>query len=173
MLKNYLVSAFRNLKKYPVNSVINITGLAIGITFFVLLMTYIRDELTYDHFHPKADNIYMLTASLHNGTPSVSSSPILAQVLSSEYPGIEQTIRFWKSDLPVLRGENINIQDVGFADPGIFDLLAFTLQQGDAAQAIDTLSKVVSTYPYYGTKIFRRYESPGANVKHTPWSRET
>lgn len=153
MLKNYLKTAIRNIKKYPVYSFINITGLAIGITFFILLITYIRDEVTYDRFHPKAERIYMTTASLHGGEAHVSSSPILARVLSAEYPGIDQAVRFWKSSLPVLRDNNINIQDVAFADPGFFDLFSFPLQQGQTGPAAAALSQVVLT-PTMAQKYF-------------------
>lgn len=153
MLQNYLTTAFRNLKKFPVYSVINITGLAIGITFFVLLTTYVRDEMTYDRFHPQADHIYMVTAGMHGRDAVASSSPMLAQVLTDEYPGIGRTVRFWKNTLPVQRADNINTQDVAFADPAFFEMFAFPLQLGSAAQALSKPSQIVLT-PAMAQKYF-------------------
>jgi len=58
MLRNYLKIALRNLKKQKVFSFINLFGLTIGLTSFLLIALYLFDELTYDRFHKKADSIY-------------------------------------------------------------------------------------------------------------------
>lgn len=58
MFRNYLQVAFRNLIKNPVPAIINIAGLVIGMTAFVLLIQYIRFELSYDNFHEKSDRIF-------------------------------------------------------------------------------------------------------------------
>jgi ABC-type antimicrobial peptide transport system permease subunit len=61
MLKHYLTVAFRNLRKYKSQSVISIIGLAVGFTCFALASLWIRYEMTYDHFHKKADRIYTVS----------------------------------------------------------------------------------------------------------------
>src|SRR5215218_2715800 len=58
MLKNYFKIAWRNLMKNKVFSFINIFGLTIGLTSFLLIALYIFDELTFDSFHKNANNIY-------------------------------------------------------------------------------------------------------------------
>jgi len=58
MLKNYFKSAVRNLLKHKIFSFINITGLTIGLTSYILIALFIFDELTYDRDHQNADNIY-------------------------------------------------------------------------------------------------------------------
>ena len=58
MIKNYFKIAWRNLMKNKVFSFINIFGLTIGLTSFLLIALYIFDELTSDAFHKNADNIY-------------------------------------------------------------------------------------------------------------------
>ena len=58
MIKNYFKIAWRNLMKSKVFSFINIFGLTIGLTSFLLIALYIFDELTFDAFHKNADNIY-------------------------------------------------------------------------------------------------------------------
>jgi putative ABC transport system permease protein len=58
MLLNYLKIAFRNLIKNPGYSSINIIGLGIGLSCFIIIMTYIRYEVNFDQFHEKADRTY-------------------------------------------------------------------------------------------------------------------
>ena len=58
MIRNYLKIAWRNLVKNKAFSIINITGLAIGLSCFLLIALYVLDELSYDRFYPDADAGY-------------------------------------------------------------------------------------------------------------------
>src|SRR5688500_4225074 len=96
MLKNYLLVAWRNIRKQPVFSVINIAGLAIGLTAFWLIALYIGDELSYDRYHANASRIYRVAqhaswkeSSYHL---AVTSAPF-APAMKSEYPEIEDAVR--------------------------------------------------------------------------------
>jgi putative ABC transport system permease protein len=60
MLKNYIKIAFRNLIRYRAYTFINIFGLAIGIICCLLILVYVQDELSYDRYHEKADQIYRI-----------------------------------------------------------------------------------------------------------------
>ena len=62
MLKNYLKVALRTLQRNKLFSIINITGLAIGLTCVVLLVLWIQDEVSYDQFHKDIDRIYLTAA---------------------------------------------------------------------------------------------------------------
>ena len=62
MFKNYLKIAVRNLLKYKTYSIINVSGLAIGIACCLLILLYIQDELSYDRFHDNADQIYRVAS---------------------------------------------------------------------------------------------------------------
>ena len=61
MLKNYFKIALRNLLNNKTYSLINISGLAIGIACFMLIYLFVKDELSYDRFNSKANRIYRLT----------------------------------------------------------------------------------------------------------------
>ena len=61
MLKNLLLTAFRNLKKNPFFSLLNILGLAIGMTVFLLIAQYVKYERSYEHFIPNRKNIYRVS----------------------------------------------------------------------------------------------------------------
>lgn len=157
MFKNYFKIAFRNLKKQKVYSIINITGLAIGITFFILLISYVREELTYDRFHTKADKIHMLTVGFRGPPDAVASSPILAEVLKSEYPEILQTVRLWESEQTIRYDNKIFNQNVAFTDPEFFDVFTFPLKAGNPFQVLDNPSKVVLSpemaHKFFGDQI--------------------
>ncbi|MCD4729861.1 MAG: ABC transporter permease [Bacteroidales bacterium] len=60
MLKNYITIAFRNLFRQKRYSIINISGLAIGLAAFILIVLHVVNELSYDKFHDKADRIYRI-----------------------------------------------------------------------------------------------------------------
>ena len=61
MFKNYFNTALRGLKKNKLFSVINIGGLSLGLACCMLILLYVKDELSYDHFHEKKDQIFQLT----------------------------------------------------------------------------------------------------------------
>jgi putative ABC transport system permease protein len=61
MFRNYFKIAWRNIRKHKLYSIVNITGLAIGITSCILIGLYIWSELQYDKFHSKAHRIARVT----------------------------------------------------------------------------------------------------------------
>ncbi|MEE9170833.1 MAG: ABC transporter permease, partial [bacterium] len=63
MFRNFLKIAIRNFVKHKVYSLINISGLAIGMASVILIGLYIQDELSYDRYHKNADRIYRFTKS--------------------------------------------------------------------------------------------------------------
>ncbi|MEO9477991.1 MAG: ABC transporter permease, partial [Cyclobacteriaceae bacterium] len=66
MFKNYIKVAYRNFLRHKVYSAINISGLAIGLTCFLLIFLYIRDELSFDKMHSKSDRIYRLVENFES-----------------------------------------------------------------------------------------------------------
>ena len=68
MLKNYFLTAWRNLRRNPFYSVINISGLAIGLAVGMLILLWVQDESSYDGFHQHAPNIYKINSHIGTGT---------------------------------------------------------------------------------------------------------
>src|SRR6185436_9377515 len=101
MLKNYLKIAIRNLWKNKVFSFINIAGLAIGLSCFLLIALYVSDELSYDRYNDKADRIYRVNSDIRFGGTelklAVCSDPMGA-TLKKDYPQVEEFVRFYNSD---------------------------------------------------------------------------
>jgi len=99
MLKHYLIIAFRNLWKYKTQNIISIIGLAVGFVCFAFSALWIRYEMSYDNFHPKADRIYKVNVALFkwNTVESGNSDVIqdgvsfaLANWLKLNIPEIEE-----------------------------------------------------------------------------------
>ncbi len=145
LIANDLKIASRNIRKHKIFSIINITGLAIGLAFFILLISYVRDEWSYDRFHKKSPWIYMTTVSMLNNPPGAASAPILAQTLQAEFPEIRNAVRYWLTSQAVKSDTVIQNQDLALADPAFFSLFDFPLRSGTLDQALDAPNKVVLT----------------------------
>ena len=96
MFKKFSPLAFRNLLRHKGFTLLNITGLAAGLTCFIFIASWIEDELSYDTFNSKADRIVRVVSK--STTPSetfeqaVTAAP-LANALKTDFPEIEQTVR--------------------------------------------------------------------------------
>ena len=96
MIKNYFNTAIRNLRRNKTYAFINISGMAIGLTAFWLIVLYIADEFSYDRYHQKADRIYRVAhhAKWDKGDLHLAvTSPPFAPALKEAYPEIEQATR--------------------------------------------------------------------------------
>ncbi|MFO7446714.1 MAG: ABC transporter permease [Ignavibacteriaceae bacterium] len=153
MLKNYLKIAFRNLVRYKAYSVINISGLAIGITCFMLIYLFIKDELSYDKFHSKADRIYRVTERIDaDGQGENSSSnpfPVMKAMLN-DYPHlIEEGVRLFNFQQPTLtleyKDQKFNESKIFFADSTFFKVFDFPLAVGDKNTVLAKPNSVVLT----------------------------
>src|SRR6218665_3491792 len=149
MIRNYLKIAWRNLLKNKTFSLINISGLAIGFSSFILIGFYVVDELSYDKFHEKADRIYRLEADIRFGGTdlrlAVSADPAGA-VLKKDYPEVEQYVRFYTSEGSkfVKKGnEYITENDVAYADSTLFDVFTLPLIAGNPKTALDQPNTMV------------------------------
>ena len=145
LVANDIKITARNIKKHRVFSLINITGLAVSLAFFILLISYVRDEWNYDRFHAKASRIYMTTVEMMNESPAAVSAPILAEPLQAEFPEIVSVVRYWCTSQAVKSGGIIQNQDLALADTGFFSLFNFPFLSGRPDRAIDAPNQVVLT----------------------------
>ncbi len=127
MIKNYLKIAIANIYKSKVYSLISISSLAVGIAVCILLLLYVADELSYDRYNEKSDNIYRLCQEVHP-----YQSPGAARLLSNNLPEIKNSAR-------ILPRDNINVQfedkrfredKVAWVDPALVDIFSFNFIAG-------------------------------------------
>ena len=149
MYRNYLAIAFRHLYKRKFYTIINITGLAIGLAAGLLITLYVLDELSYDRFHERADRIYRVTTEIDfNGNLSAiaSTNYHVGEVIDDEIPEIETTLRVQQ-----LREQNIKVDDEIYSpktlavDSNFFQFFTFPLKEGNPATALDEPSSIVLT----------------------------
>lgn len=149
MIKNYLKIAFRNLWRHKAFSFINIMGLTVGITAFFLIFLYVKFEMSYDSFHPKADRIYRIVADLKTPTETINGDKpawAVSPHLKMDFPEVEASVRVSNASLLVRKGD-IKFQEDNslFADSSFFNVFGFKLLRGDPKTALkDQLSIVFS-----------------------------
>lgn len=159
MLKNYFKIAVRNLLRQRVYSLINISGLAIGMACCLFILLYVRDELSYDCHHPHADRIYRVgldaAVSGEDIHAAVTAAP-LAAALAAEYPEVEAATRLYKANRVLINHENRKFYEEKFlwADSTVFQVLSLPLLRGDEATALNGPHKIVLTssaaHKYFG-----------------------
>src|SRR5580765_141537 len=129
MFKNYLKVALRHLWKNKAFSAINIIGLSAGLAVCLLIVLYVKDELSYDKHYAQAENIYRLDADIFfNGTQFTSAvcpAP-LAPTLMKDYPGIVQYARTRDFGDIRIKKDNQNIlnHNAVFADSTFFQVFS-------------------------------------------------
>lgn len=150
MIKNYLKIAFRNLWKRKGFSAINITGLAIGLATCLLIMLFVLDELSYDRFNKKADRIYRVDGDIKFGGNhfilAVAPDP-MGPTLKKDFPQVEQYVRFRSNGGFLVKKGNENVQEdnVVYADSTLFDVFTLPMVDGNAAAALRQPNTVVIT----------------------------
>ena len=146
MFKNFLKTALRNLTRNKVYSFINIFGLAIGVSVFIIISLFIHSELQYDQFNKKIDNIYRLDRD-DWGILGTAYGP----EVKSKFPEVEEFTRFCLNShsQPLITFENsdkeIKVSNFTFADPQVFDVFSFNFIKGDPETALIDPYTVVLT----------------------------
>lgn len=151
LFKNYIVTALRNLRKHKVFSLINISGLAIGLSIFILGHLFLAFNNSFDNFHKNADRIHGIVQVVSSSNQVEEHSAIIpapfVPAMSSEFPEIKDSVRFYKSPRVMVKyGEkNIPENKVFFADPNFFTFFTFDMVLGDPETALDELNAMVLT----------------------------
>ena len=148
MLKNYLKVTLRNIGKHKAYSLINISGLAIGMAACVLILLYVQDEISFDTYHEKGANIYrvILDAAVMDQTiETTNTSAPMARVLVEEYPEVLDAIRFNEAGRVLISYEDQKFYEERFywADSTVFDIFTFPLVQGNPKTALTKPNTVV------------------------------
>ncbi len=147
MLRNNITSAFRNLFKKKSFSILNIAGLAVGITCAALIFLWVEDEVTYNYYFTNRDNIYqvMTNQTYDAETFTFASTPgLLGPALQKEIPGINETARAtWGQRSALTKGEKSLNADGIMVDSSFFKILNFEFIKGNAANPFESLYSIV------------------------------
>lgn len=141
MFKNYLKIAIRNIRRHKGYSLINIFGFAVGIACCLLILLFVRHELSYDRYHEDKERIYRIAQDVQTPTSNrlfSAVSPMVAPTLMAEYPQVETAARLIPAGRPLVRRREKNIYQEGFmfADENLFDILTIPFLRGTKEGAL-------------------------------------
>ena len=157
MIKSYLILAIRNLLKRKIYSLINILGLAMGIGACVVILIYVKFELSYDNFHHNGDRIFRTVSTYYNGTELRGVYPLSdfkqGPALLSEFPDIKSYVRtHYVHGGAVVSNEfnsgnaiRFNEYNMQYADSSFFDIFTYDVIEGDLRTALDNPTSMVIT----------------------------
>src|ERR1700733_1645782 len=165
MLKNYLKIAFRNIIRHRAYSLINISGLAIGMASSILILLWVQDELSYDRFHKNADQIYRITVSASGFNAAVNPAG-MPSGLQAEMPQIKNTVRLShiSTDLFEVGTRKFEEKRVFYADSTFLEVFSFPLVKGDATTALQRPDAVLVTEDM-AKKYFGSQDALGKTLK--------
>jgi putative ABC transport system permease protein len=157
MIRSYIKTAFRSLKKNKGFTILNVLGLSVGLATCLLIIFYVVNEFSYDRYNTNADRIYRISEDAKlNGNQIISAAteaPLLG-VLKSSFPEIEKTARIIptsalyssRQKYYIRKGDN-NIQEknVVFAESGLFDVFTLPMIDGNPSTSLSEPNSAVIT----------------------------
>ncbi len=150
MIRNYILIAWRNLIRYRFFTLINITGLAIGLAACWILGLYVYHETSYDKYFDKSERLYRVvnTASWSGGNLNLApTSAPFGPVLAKDYEEVESMTRIVTDGNNTLEtnGARFDIKSLFIADPSFFQLFSYHFLAGDPGTALNAPEGLVLT----------------------------
>src|SRR5690349_12644410 len=148
MFRNYVTVAVRNLVRNKLYSIINIGGLAVGLAACLLILLFVRDELSYDEWLPNADRIASTEVTFFvpgreklefAGAPG-PMKPALEKAFSSD---VVRAVRLFDDEPPVKIGDRQFIGDITYVDPGFFEVFDLPMVSGQREAALANNASVI------------------------------
>ena len=168
MFSNYLKIAFRHIRRHKLYTIINVTGLSIGMACSLLILLFAYGELTIDNFHENVDRIYRVGSTMVDSENELSTAltPIpLANDLANE-PDVSEAACMTHSNRISIRyrDEWNTAEPMIYASPSFFNIFSFTFVQGSRSKALKDPNSMVLT-DRLAKKIFKQ-ENPIGKTLH-------
>ncbi len=165
MFAHYMKSALRSLKRDRQFGIINILGLAVALTAAILILLFIRDELSYDQWGPETPNLYRLEGSLFNQDGSTEHTAVspgrMRDALANDFSSDIRVISRVYNEGHLFKHENeAFIDTVSYVDPGFFEIFDVPLVAGDR-QAVFTDNSSILLTEAMATKYFGESDPVG------------
>ena len=148
MFKNYFKIAFRNIQRNKIYSFINIAGLSLGLACAMLIILYVKDEVSFDRFHKNGNNIYRIASIMQFGGEEKKlgitgflQGPRFTQNVS----GIKSFVRLQGGRQDFKKGTDIQSQDILYADSTFFSVFSFPLLSGNPVTCLTEPHTIVLT----------------------------
>jgi putative ABC transport system permease protein len=143
MFKNYLLSTIRHITKRKGFSILNVLGLSIGLSASLLILQYVKDELSFDNFHPNGENIYRVKYDYYKDGQRVFECATafnnIAATLKTDYPEVENVCRLYlRYGGGIVQHEDVSMKEnnVFIADQSFLEMFSFPFVAGDRTTAL-------------------------------------
>ncbi len=146
MFKNYFKTAWRNIIRHKAYSILNISGLAIGMACSIFILLWVQNELSYDRFNTNAKEIYRLTCNAEDFKAAVSPAG-MGEGLQSEMPEIKSTVRISKPSTELLEAgtKKFEEKNIFYADSNFLQMFSFKLLKGNRNTALQNPDGILIT----------------------------
>lgn len=171
MFRNYFKTAYRNLFRHKGFTIINIAGLALGLTACLLIGLFVHDELQYDKFLPEGERVYRVyndISAQEAGSVLAVVPPMFGTTLEESIPEVDKVVR-----ILMLQFDANNLVEVGeksiyekgrfFADPEFFEIFQLPFKYGSPEKALDDPSSVVIS-DAFSERVFGDIDPVGKKV---------
>ena len=150
MIKNYFKTAFRNLLQNKVYSFINIAGLSLGLACVMLIILYVKDEVSYDRFHKNAGQVFQVVRKLVNNDGSYFASDAYTGYpqgpgFATSIPEINGFTRLQNGQRDMKKGTDVQSQPVLYVDSNFLSIFSFPLLEGNPKTALLQRHSIVIT----------------------------
>lgn len=157
MFKNFLKITFRNLFKNKTYTLINLSGLSIGMACIILVLIWVENELSYDRFFKNSDNIHLVLQGFDNSY-STSTSELMAPQLRVDFPEVTDATEYgYVNEDFLFKYKNNSFNEyVAFTDSRFFNIFNFPFIEGNRTTALSSPNSLVVTESfakkYFGGK---------------------
>ena len=149
MIKNYFKIALRNIKRNSTYSILNISGMAIGMASAILILLWVQDEWSYDRQFKNADNLYRVIENQNPSggevTPLGVAPGALTTALKEEYPEIIRTSKFNSWPEAFKKGDEVIDEILATVDKDFLEMFNIGFVQGAMENALNGPHDVVIT----------------------------
>ncbi|MGD2099389.1 MAG: ABC transporter permease [Desulfobacterales bacterium] len=168
MFCNYFKIALRNIRRQKLYTIINVTGLSIGVATSIVILLFAYEELTSDKSHKNVDQIYRVYTILEDNEktlPAALTPSAVAEALKKDYPEISDAVCVARigGDLIRYRNQWNTAETIYYTYPSFFDIFSFTFLQGKRTNALSDPHSIVLTESL-AKKIFKQEEPIGKKL---------
>jgi putative ABC transport system permease protein len=137
MFKNYLLTSFRNIAMRKGFSLLNVLGLSIGLAASILILQYVKDELSFDDFHKNSSRIYRVQFNAYRNGEEIfqcaTAFPKVAPMMKTDFPEVEDATRLYlRYGGEVIRYQDVSIKEDNLfqAEQNLFSIFSYPIVEG-------------------------------------------
>jgi len=167
MIRNYFLTAWRNLKTHRLNAIINIAGLTIAFTVCILLFLMVHFEFSFDKWQKNVNTLYMAYNLSHTADGDEKGSAFgypAAPAFKSEVPGIIRTTDFMNAGRGIRYKDKEIDKSITLVSPDFLDMFSFPIVEGNKTSPLAELGSAVLTQPA-ATAVFGKEDPIGKSIK--------